>query len=211
MGNGNAAGAKYGTGYCDAQCPHDIKFINGGANVLDWHSSPNDPNSGTGKWGTCCPEMDIWEANKISSAFTLHPCKTPSQHKCTSPEECGDSPTHRFDPSGHCDKDGCDLNPYRGGVTDFFGPGMKVDTSKPFTVVTQFHTTDKTANGDLSEVRRIFVQDGKKIEHPMTNVPGMKKQFDSITQEMCDTIKPAFGDTNDFTAKGGIKGMDEAF
>lgn len=25
----NAAGAKYGTGYCDAQCPHDIKFING--------------------------------------------------------------------------------------------------------------------------------------------------------------------------------------
>jgi cellulose 1,4-beta-cellobiosidase len=26
---GNKAGAKYGTGYCDAQCPKDIKFING--------------------------------------------------------------------------------------------------------------------------------------------------------------------------------------
>jgi cellulose 1,4-beta-cellobiosidase len=25
----NEAGAKYGTGYCDAQCPQDIKFING--------------------------------------------------------------------------------------------------------------------------------------------------------------------------------------
>jgi len=25
----NTAGAKYGTGYCDAQCPHDVKFING--------------------------------------------------------------------------------------------------------------------------------------------------------------------------------------
>ena len=25
----NAAGAKYGTGYCDSQCPKDIKFING--------------------------------------------------------------------------------------------------------------------------------------------------------------------------------------
>lgn len=25
----NKAGAKYGTGYCDAQCPHDVKFING--------------------------------------------------------------------------------------------------------------------------------------------------------------------------------------
>ena len=27
--SGNKAGAKYGTGYCDTQCPHDIKFING--------------------------------------------------------------------------------------------------------------------------------------------------------------------------------------
>lgn len=25
----NKAGAKYGTGYCDAQCPKDLKFING--------------------------------------------------------------------------------------------------------------------------------------------------------------------------------------
>ena len=30
---GNKAGAKYGTGYCDAQCPQDLKFINGAANV----------------------------------------------------------------------------------------------------------------------------------------------------------------------------------
>jgi cellulose 1,4-beta-cellobiosidase len=29
----NKAGAKYGTGYCDAQCPRDIKFINGEASV----------------------------------------------------------------------------------------------------------------------------------------------------------------------------------
>jgi len=26
---GNKAGAKYGTGYCDAQCPRDMKFIAG--------------------------------------------------------------------------------------------------------------------------------------------------------------------------------------
>lgn len=31
----NKAGAKYGTGYCDAQCPHDIKFINGEVSVVD--------------------------------------------------------------------------------------------------------------------------------------------------------------------------------
>jgi cellulose 1,4-beta-cellobiosidase len=30
---GNVAGAKYGTGYCDSQCPHDIKFINGEVRV----------------------------------------------------------------------------------------------------------------------------------------------------------------------------------
>ena len=30
MGKGNNnAGAKFGTGYCDSQCPHDIKFIEG--------------------------------------------------------------------------------------------------------------------------------------------------------------------------------------
>lgn len=27
--SGNEAGAKYGTGYCDSQCPRDLKFING--------------------------------------------------------------------------------------------------------------------------------------------------------------------------------------
>jgi cellulose 1,4-beta-cellobiosidase len=31
---GNKAGAKYGTGYCDAQCPHDMKFINGEVSLL---------------------------------------------------------------------------------------------------------------------------------------------------------------------------------
>jgi cellulose 1,4-beta-cellobiosidase len=33
--SGNKAGAKYGTGYCDTQCPRDMKFING--EVGYWH------------------------------------------------------------------------------------------------------------------------------------------------------------------------------
>jgi cellulose 1,4-beta-cellobiosidase len=74
----NKAGAKYGTGYCDSQCPHDLKFINGAvrtastgqytvaedcrqANVLNWTPSTTDINSGAGMFGTCCNEMDIWE------------------------------------------------------------------------------------------------------------------------------------------------------
>jgi hypothetical protein len=36
------AGPKYGTGYCDAQCPRDLKFINGVANSAGWVPSPND-------------------------------------------------------------------------------------------------------------------------------------------------------------------------
>merc|ERR1719272_1445095 len=56
---GNTAGAAYGTGYCDAQCPHDIKFINGEGNSIGWNPADDDVNSGSGKYGTCCDEMDI--------------------------------------------------------------------------------------------------------------------------------------------------------
>jgi len=58
-GGNNKAGAKYGTGYCDAQCPQDVKWIGGKANSDGWIPSKTDPNSGTGKMGSCCPEMDI--------------------------------------------------------------------------------------------------------------------------------------------------------
>lgn len=173
MGNGNNAGAKYGTGYCDAQCPHDIKFIDGGANVIGWNPSASDPNAGAGKWGSCCAEMDIWEANKISSAFTAHPCTIEGQHKCEDEVTCGDNASnHRYD--GVCDKDGCDLNPFRAGVKDFYGEGsqFQVDTSKPFTIVTEFHGD---SNGDLAEIKRKFVQEGKVIEHPESKIDTMDK------------------------------------
>merc|ERR1711904_408759 len=41
------AGAKYGLGYCDAQCPSDLKFINGEANSDGWKPSATDPNRAT--------------------------------------------------------------------------------------------------------------------------------------------------------------------
>ena len=70
------AGANFGTGYCDAQCPHDLKWINKEANVEEWVPSETDENAGVGKYGTCCTETDLWEANKISTAFTMHSCAT---------------------------------------------------------------------------------------------------------------------------------------
>ena len=80
--------------------------------------------------------MDIWEANSISSAYTPHPCGTVGQERCENDTCGGTYATDRY--AGTCDPDGCDFNSYRMGDTSFYGPGMKVDTSKKFTVVTQF-------------------------------------------------------------------------
>jgi cellulase len=59
--------------------------------------------------------MDILEANSQATAMTLHPCK-----------------------GSTCRKGGCVYNPYASGQKNFWGPGKTVDTSKVFTVVTQF-------------------------------------------------------------------------
>ena len=62
---------------------------------------------------------------------------------------------------------------------------MTVDSSRPFTVVTQFITADGTENTDIVEVRRAFVQDGKFIPHISTKIDSMSQQYDSITDDMC--------------------------
>ena len=86
------AGASYGTGYCDAQCPHDLKFVNGEANCDEWAGSDNDVNAGHGHYGSCCVEMDIWEANSQATAYTPHPCDTVGQERCEG-KDCGDNET----------------------------------------------------------------------------------------------------------------------
>lgn len=202
----NAAGAAYGTGYCDAQCPHDLKWINGQANLLNWQPSPNDPNSGAGMYGTCCTEMDIWEANSVSSAYTPHVCSVTGQYRCSG-TACGDDPNNRY--NGVCDKDGCDFNSFRMGVHKFFGNGLQVDTSKPFTVVTQFITQDGTPNSDLVEIRRVYVQNGKIIPNSAANFTGFKP-YTSISDQYCTDQKTLFGDKNEFEALGGLKGVGQA-
>ncbi|OSD03057.1 glycoside hydrolase family 7 protein [Trametes coccinea BRFM310] len=203
----NKAGSKYGTGYCDTQCPHDIKFINGEANILGWAPSPSDPNAGAGQYGTCCNEMDVWEANSMGAAVTPHVCSVQGQTRCESATQCGDG-DDRYD--GICDKDGCDFNSWRMGDQTFLGPGKTVDTSQKFTVVTQFLTADNTTSGALSEIRRLYVQNGKVIANSKTNIPGMDA-FDSITDDFCNAQKQVFGDTNTFESLGGLKQMGAAF
>ena len=205
---GNKAGAKYGTGYCDAQCPHDVKFINGEANCQDWSPSNSDKNSGMGWYGTCCNEMDIWESNSISTAYTSHVCTVKGQTRCEG-AECGDNASGQRH-NGVCDKDGCDFNPYRMGDRSFFGRGSNftIDTTRPFTVVTQFITADGTDSGDLSEIRRLWVQNGKVIKSSEVKVGGQK--YDSITDSFCNAQKQEFGNLNDYEKKGGHKVMGES-
>jgi len=84
-----------------------------------------------------------------------------------------------------------------------------VNTLKPMTVVTQFLTTDGTDAGDLSEIRRFYVQDGKIIHGPSSTILGVD-DTDSITDGFCDAKKDLFGDVKDFQELGGMKGMGES-
>ncbi|RXW21733.1 hypothetical protein EST38_g4129 [Candolleomyces aberdarensis] len=202
---GNKAGAKYGTGYCDSQCPRDIKYINGEANSDGWTASPNDTNAGAGGYGTCCAEMDIWEANSISTAYTPHPCRTDNdggQQRCTG-QQCGTPIRH----DGVCDPDGCDFNSYRMGDRTYYGKGLTVDTSKKMTVVTQFITDNNSTTGTLVEIRRLYVQDGRVIPNSKVNFPGLLEPFDSLTEKFCNDAKSAFGDATSFQKQGGLAHM----
>ncbi|KAJ7669074.1 glycoside hydrolase [Mycena rosella] len=193
----NKAGANFGTGYCDSQCPRDMKFINGVANVAGWTPDSNNANTGTGSMGTCCPEMDVWEANSISAAVTPHPCSTLGQSTCT-----GTTCSEANSTQGTCDQAGCDFNSYRMGNTTFYGPGLTVDTTQKITVVTQF------VGSPITSINRFYVQNGKVIPNSNSNIAGVTGN--SISDSFCAAQKTAFGDTNTFASKGGLAGMSEA-
>ncbi|KAI0398365.1 glycoside hydrolase family 7 protein [Xylariaceae sp. FL0594] len=198
----NTAGAKYGTGYCDSQCPRDLKFIAGKANVEGWTPSSNDPNAGIGNMGSCCAEMDIWEANSISTAYTPHPCLNSAYHACTGDDCGGTYSSNRY--AGDCDPDGCDFNSYRQGNKTFYGKGLTIDTTKKITVVTQF----LTSGGKLSEIKRFYVQNGRTIPNSVSTISGVTGN--SITPGYCSAQKTAFGDTNIFEQRGGLAQMGDA-
>ena len=119
--------------------------------------------------------------------------------------QCGDG-DERYD--GICDKDGCDFNSYRMGNTSFLGTGKIVDTSSKFTVVTQFITSDNTASGELSEIRRFYVQNGVVIPNSQSKISGVSGN--SITDAFCNAQKTAFGDHNQFETLGGLSTMGTA-
>jgi len=203
------AGAKYGTGYCDAQCPHDMKWIHGRANILDWKPSDVDDNAGTGKYGTCCTEIDLWEANKHATAFTMHACDH-QDHRCSG-DDCGDNGKTRF--KGVCDKNGCDIqhNRFEGAKQTFYGAGdkFKINGNKKVQVTTQFITKDGTDSGKLHEVKQFYTQNGKTVHHPHYGINGNK--HNSITDAMCKDWLADTKDGTNFLEKGGLQAVDDAF
>lgn len=80
---------------------------------------------------------------------------------------------------------------------------MTVDTTKPFTVVTQFLAD----GGSLSEIKRFYVQGDTVIENPQSTIEG--NEGNSITDEFCKSQKVAFGDEDVFNDKGGMAQFSE--
>jgi cellulose 1,4-beta-cellobiosidase len=98
------------------------------------------------------------------------------------------------------------------GNQTYLGPGsgFTIDTTKPIQVVTQFISSDGTSSGDLVEIRRKFVQNGKVFDNSYSNIPGLTP-YNSITDATCQAQKTAFSDSNDFAKLGGLKAMGAAF
>jgi cellulose 1,4-beta-cellobiosidase len=80
------------------------------ANVEGWTPSSNDKNAGVGNHGSCCVEMDIWEANSMSTAYTAHSCSTVGQHMCSGSACGGTYSSNRY--GGDCDPDGWSVTNY---------------------------------------------------------------------------------------------------
>ena len=142
----------------------------------------------------------------MGAAYTPHVCSVNGQVRCEG-TQCGDG-DNRY--GGICDKDGCDFNSWRMGDRNFLGVGKTVDTSKKITVVTQFLTSNNQTSGTLTEIRRLYVQNGRVIANSKTNVPGMAT-YDSISDQYCKEAKVAFGDNDSFGRLGGMRAMGQAF
>merc|ERR1712048_1260616 len=65
-----------------------------------------------------------------------------------------------------------------------------------------------TDTGDLVEIRRKYVQDGKVIETPELDIGGSK--YDSVSEKFCSAQKQETGDKDEFAIRGGLRQMGKA-
>ena len=119
----------------------------------------------------CAVEIDLIEANREAMAWTMHPCI-----------------------GTNCDKSGADANSYRQGYHDFYGPHKTVDTTKPFTAITQF------IGDPIVEIKRLYKQNNKIYEHP----------GGSLTSESIAKWKTLQQEPNTFEQSGGFSSLTDA-
>jgi len=151
-----------------------------------------------GKQGSCCMEIDLWEANMHAKSYTGHTCPQTGAYSCA--DTACDKAANK------CDAAGCDYNEYRLGAAYFYGDGgLSLDARKPFTVVTQFLTDDSKDTGDLSKIHQFYIQDGKRIDNPVAGVGG------DLSDAYCTAMEKAFGAKNSsFVIGGGMKKLGQA-
>lgn len=135
--------------------------------------------------------MDIWEANSKATHLAAHPCTKSGLYACT-----GDA----CESDGVCDQDGCSQNPYKIGDEDFYGPGLKLNTSRPFTVVTRFPSNSSSC---LTGIRRLYVQDGIVIQNVAIDTSGTPAVLD---QDYCTAANGA----KRYNELGGMSVMGDA-
>jgi len=127
-------------------------------------------------------------------------CRRDNNYHVCETSNCGGTYSDdRF--AGGCDANGCDYNPYRMGNTDFYGKGLTVDTSKKFTVVSQF-SPDK--------LTMFFIQNGQKIEMPAPKWEGIPQDNGDLTPAFCSNAPAAFGDRDRFEEVGGFSQLNAA-
>jgi len=180
----NEGGAENGTNYCDAQAVG----------------------------GTFCSEMDIMEANTRAQQYTTHACIDTCGSFSTDAPECKGTGS----PSTVCDQSGCGLNPFRYGKGTTYnaefnndkwhgvGSGFALDSSKPFTVVTQFHADPETKV--LAKIARFYMQENKRVDLPTLYVLPPKDgshygafENPAITKDFCPDIYDRWNGNKGYT------------
>lgn len=136
--------------------------------------------------------MDIWEANSRAQHIAPHPCNVPGLYECEG-AEC------EYD--GICDKDGCAYNPWRLDNHESYGLGLEVDTTKPFTVISQYPTDE---NGVLTSYHRMYLQGGKLIDNGAVNITDYPQQ-NYLNDELCEV-----SGAERYLELGATQGMGEA-
>lgn len=92
------------------------------------------------------------------------------------------------------------MNPYRMGYPEYYGRGYTVDTTRPFSVVTQFNADESNT---LISYTRIYVQDGVIIEMPSVDVSGTQ-------QSAMDDAYCIANNANEYMRLGATAGMGES-